>query len=69
MHRSDLRFWATCAYVAEQWGRRWITIDTVRVATAIARQRLLTARFDDYRLKDEQRGRWRSRFQGCCGAL
>ena len=32
----------TTAYVAEQWGRRWITIDTGRVALAIARQRLLT---------------------------
>ena len=36
----------TTAYVAEQWGRRWITIDTSRVAVAIARQRLLTAKFD-----------------------
>ena len=44
------------AYVAEQWGRRWITIDTSRVAAALARQRLLTASFDYYRLKDEQKG-------------
>ncbi len=41
----------TTAYVAERWGRRWITIDTSRVAVAIARQRLLTARFDHYRTK------------------
>jgi adenine-specific DNA-methyltransferase len=46
----------TTAYVAEQWGRRWITIDTSRVALAIARQRLLTATFDHYRLRDEQAG-------------
>lgn len=41
----------TTAYVAEQWGRRWITIDTSRVAVAIARQRLLTAKFDQYKTK------------------
>ena len=46
----------TTATVAEQWGRRWITIDTSRVAVAIARQRLLTAKFDHYRLKDENKG-------------
>ena len=46
----------TTAYVAEQWGRRWITIDTSRVAVAIARQRLLTAKFDYYRLRDEKAG-------------
>lgn len=46
----------TTAYVAEQWGRRWITTDTSRVAIAIARQRLLTAKFDMYRVKSpEQR--------------
>ena len=39
----------TTAYVAEQWGRRWITIDTSRVAIALARQRLLTAKFDYYK--------------------
>jgi adenine-specific DNA-methyltransferase len=39
----------TTAYVAEQWGRRWITIDTSRVALSLTRQRLLTARFDHYR--------------------
>lgn len=41
----------TTAYVAEQWGRRWITTDTSRVAVAIARQRLLTAKFDAYQTK------------------
>ena len=41
----------TTAYVAEQWGRRWITIDTSRVALAIARQRLMTARFENYKTK------------------
>ena len=46
----------TTAYVAEHWGRRWITIDTNRVAIAIARQRLLTAKFDYYRLRDDSAG-------------
>ena len=46
----------TTAYVAEQWGRRWLTIDTSRVAIAIARQRLLTARFDYYQLRDVSQG-------------
>jgi adenine-specific DNA-methyltransferase len=46
----------TTAYCAEQWGRRWITIDTSRVPLALARQRLLTATFHWYRLKDESRG-------------
>jgi adenine-specific DNA-methyltransferase len=46
----------TTAYVAEQWGRRWITIDTSRVPLALARQRLLTATFPWYQLKDEARG-------------
>jgi adenine-specific DNA-methyltransferase len=46
----------TTACVAEQWGRRWITVDTSRVAVAIARQRLMTAKFDFYKLKDEKRG-------------
>jgi adenine-specific DNA-methyltransferase len=41
----------TTAYVAEQWGRRWISIDASRVAIAIARQRLLTAKFDYYKLR------------------
>lgn len=46
----------TTAYVAEQWGRRWVTIDTSRVPLALARQRLLTATFPYYALKDEARG-------------
>lgn len=46
----------TTAYVAEQWGRRWITIDVSRVPLALARQRLLTATFPYYQLKDETRG-------------
>jgi len=46
----------TTAYVAEQWGRRWITIDTSRVAIAIARQRLLTAKYEYFKLKDESKG-------------
>lgn len=46
----------TTAFVAEQWGRRWITIDTSRVATAIARQRLLTAKYDYYALVDNAKG-------------
>jgi adenine-specific DNA-methyltransferase len=41
----------TTPYVAEQWGRRWIAVDTSRVALAIARQRLLTARFEHYRTR------------------
>lgn len=41
----------TTAYVSEQWGRRWISIDASRVAIAIARQRLLTAKFDYFRLR------------------
>jgi adenine-specific DNA-methyltransferase len=46
----------TTAYVAEYWGRRWITIDTSRVPLALARQRLLTATFPWHRLKDESTG-------------
>ena len=46
----------TTAYVAENWGRRWITIDTSRVAVALARQRLLTGTFDYYKLRDEAEG-------------
>ncbi len=46
----------TTAYVAEQWGRRWITTDVSRVPLALARQRLLTATFDYYELKDESMG-------------
>jgi len=46
----------TTAYGAEKWGRRWIICDTSRVAVAIARQRLMTAKFDYYELKDTERG-------------
>ncbi len=46
----------TTAFVAEQWGRRWITIDTSRVALALARQRLLTSKFDYYKLREDARG-------------
>ena len=46
----------TTAYVSEQWGRRWITIDTSRVPLALARQRLLTATFPYYELKSPQTG-------------
>ena len=46
----------TTAYVAENWGRRWITVDTSRVSIALARQRLLTASFDYYKLKDKANG-------------
>lgn len=46
----------TTAYVAEQWGRRWITCDTSRVPLALARQRLLTATFPWYDLTDNSRG-------------
>jgi adenine-specific DNA-methyltransferase len=43
----------TTAYVAEQWGRRWITIDTSRIAINIAKQRLMTATYPYYKLYDE----------------
>ncbi len=46
----------TTAYVAEQWGRRWITIDTSRVALALARTRLMTAKFPYYLLADSDAG-------------
>ncbi|HSZ57713.1 MAG TPA: site-specific DNA-methyltransferase [Tepidisphaeraceae bacterium] len=46
----------TSAFVAEQWGRRWITIDTSRVAFALARSRLMTARFQYYVLADSAEG-------------
>ncbi len=42
----------TTAYVAEQWGRRWITIDTSRVALALARTRLMSAVYPYYQLQD-----------------
>ncbi len=58
---GDLVFDPTCgsgttAYVAEQWGRRWITCDTSRVATTLAKQRLMTAAFDYYELAHPQEG-------------
>jgi len=46
----------TTAYVAEQWGRRWITIDTSRVALALARTRLMAARYPYYLLADSEEG-------------
>lgn len=54
---GDLVFDPTCgsgttAYVAEQWGRRWITVDTSRVALALARTRLMSAMYPYYRLED-----------------
>lgn len=58
---GDLVFDPTCgsgttAYVAEQWGRRWITCDTSRVAIALAKQRLMTALYDYYELAHPQEG-------------
>ena len=46
----------TTAYVAEQWGRRWITIDTSRVALALARARIMGARYQWYLLADSPEG-------------
>ena len=46
----------TTAYVAEQWGRRWITIDTSRVALALARARIMGARYPYYLLSDSKEG-------------
>jgi adenine-specific DNA-methyltransferase len=58
---GDLVFDPTCgsgttAYVAEQWGRRWITCDTSRVAITLAKQRLMTAVFDYYELAHPEEG-------------
>ena len=58
---SDLVLDPTCgsgttAYVAEQWGRRWITIDTSRVALALARTRIMGARYPYYLLADSREG-------------
>jgi adenine-specific DNA-methyltransferase len=58
---GDLVFDPTCgsgttAYVAEQWGRRWMTCDTSRVATTLAKQRLMTAVFDYYELAHPAEG-------------
>jgi adenine-specific DNA-methyltransferase len=47
----------TTAYIAEQWGRRWITIDTSRVALTLARTRLMAARYPWYLLADSREGR------------
>lgn len=46
----------TTAYVAEQWGRRWITIDTSRVALALARARIMGARYPYYLMTDSPEG-------------
>ncbi len=46
----------TTAYVAEQWGRRWITIDTSRVALALARTRIMSAKYPYYLLMDSEAG-------------
>ena len=46
----------TTAYVAERWGRRWITCDTSRVAITLARQRIMTALFDYYELAQPSEG-------------
>jgi adenine-specific DNA-methyltransferase len=46
----------TAAYVAEQWGRRWITIDTSRVALALARARIMGGRYPFYLLADSREG-------------
>ena len=46
----------TTAYVAEQWGRRWITIDTSRIALALARARIMGARYPYYLLADSREG-------------
>lgn len=46
----------TTAYVAEQWGRRWITIDTSRVALALARARIMGARYPYYLMADSPEG-------------
>ncbi|MDA8259821.1 MAG: site-specific DNA-methyltransferase [Betaproteobacteria bacterium] len=49
----------TTAYVAEQWGRRWITIDTSRVALALARARIMGARYPYYLLADSRDGQFK----------
>ena len=52
----------TTAYAAEQWGRRWITIDTSRIALNIAKKRLTTAVFPYYELFDKEKGNIRQGF-------
>ena len=49
----------TTAYMAEQWGRRWITIDTSRVALALARARIMGARYPYYLLADSRTGHFK----------
>jgi adenine-specific DNA-methyltransferase len=61
---GDLVFDPTCgsgtaAFVAEQWGRRWITIDTSRVALALARARIMGARYPFYLLADSHDGQFK----------
>ncbi len=46
----------TTVYVAEQWGRRWITCDTSRIAVALTKQRLMTSQFDYYQLNNPHEG-------------
>ena len=58
---GDLVFDPTCgsgtsAYVAELWGRRWVTCDTSRVAITLAKQRLMTALYDYYELAHPEEG-------------
>ena len=58
---GDLVFDPTCgsgttAYAAEQWGRRWITCDTSRVAISLAKQRMMTAHFDYYEMAHPEEG-------------
>ena len=58
---GDLVFDPTCgsgttAFVAEQWGRRWITCDTSRVSITLAKQRLMTSIFDFYQLAHQEEG-------------
>lgn len=60
-HPGDLVFDPTCgsgttAYVAEQWGRRWITCDTSRVSLTLAKQRLMAALYDYYDLSHAEEG-------------
>jgi len=72
---GDLVLDPTCgsgmtAYVAEQWGRRWITVDTSRVALALARTRLMTAKYFYYLLADTPEGRQKeSELTGSTAAL
>ena len=58
---GDLVFDPTCGsgttgFVSEQWGRRWILCDTSRVATSITKQRIMTAKYDHYVLKNPEKG-------------